>query len=332
MKSLDNRISIIIPAYNADKTIDKCLNSILKQSYQNIEIIIVNDGSTDDTYSICCKYAERYSNLIVIDMKNEGVSKARNTGLMRACGDWILFLDADDYVDSNFCNVIYDANNADLIICSYADVYDKKIVKNTYRKAGYSNSINGVGELIGVSNLAYVWGKFYKKEIIDKHFVSFNESLDYGEDNIFVLTYCKYISSCFVTKNKFYFFTHKQEGSLSKQYVDNIDEFIKLFNNAQSELYERYPSYKTIYYSWNLNETLYYARMKLRNIYRRNSTYKTKKRQETYISVLLRELKDNDFGVTDMCHSKADYVINILLKTKNVKLIRIVSSKIFSMK
>lgn len=329
---MNNKISVIIPAYNAGGTIERCLDSVLKQVYTNLEVIVINDGSTDDTYSICCRYSKKYSRLFLIDKKNEGVSKARNTGLEQAQGDWILFLDSDDYIDSNFCDVIYKSNNADLLICGYADVYDKKIIKNTYSKTGYSENINDIGELIGASNLAYVWGKFYKKEIINKDSVLFNEALDYGEDNLFVLTYCKYIKSCVVDDEKVYFFTHKQGESLSKQFVANIDNYIKLFDGVQSELFELYPTYKAIYYAWNPNSSLHYVRMKLRNIFRRKSIYNTKKMQEAYISVLLDELKGNDFAVTDMCHTKADYIINFLLKTKNKRIIRIVSSRVFGMK
>ena len=96
---IDNpKVSIIIPVFNGEPFLDRCLSSVINQSYNNIEIIIINDGSTDNTQSICESYSKNDPRVIIINKKNEGVSTARNVGLDTAVGDYIYFVDADDYV------------------------------------------------------------------------------------------------------------------------------------------------------------------------------------------------------------------------------------------
>ena len=98
---MDDLISVIIPAYNAEKYMDRCLNSIVKQSYNNLQIIVVNDGSTDNTKKILEKFAEADNRIVVINQKNGGVSQARNNGIYIAKGKYMCFVDSDDYIDIN---------------------------------------------------------------------------------------------------------------------------------------------------------------------------------------------------------------------------------------
>ena len=94
-------ITVIVPAYNAEATIERCINSIIKQTYNNLEVIIVNDGSTDNTQTVCENMAKKDTRINVINKENEKVSKTRNRGIEEATGDYIVFVDSDDYIQNN---------------------------------------------------------------------------------------------------------------------------------------------------------------------------------------------------------------------------------------
>lgn len=117
------KVSIVVPVYNAEKYLDQCLNSLVNQDIENVEIIVINDGSTDSSKSICEKFALNYDRIKFIDKINEGVSVARNVGLDLANGKYITFVDADDYVEKNFCSVLYvkaEEKQSDITICDYS--------------------------------------------------------------------------------------------------------------------------------------------------------------------------------------------------------------------
>lgn len=116
------KVSIIVPVYNAGEYLEVCLDSLVSQDMDEIEIIIINDGSTDISRDICQHYAEKYPYVEMVDKANEGVSVARNVGLDLAKGKYITFVDADDYVEKNYCSAFYNVaekNNCDIVICDY---------------------------------------------------------------------------------------------------------------------------------------------------------------------------------------------------------------------
>ena len=128
------KFSIIIPAYNAENSIQKSIDSILNQTYNNYEIIVVNDGSTDNTINLI----EKNSKIKIINQKNLGVSSARNTGIENAKGDFIAFIDADDYIEKNYLeefNNIIEKYNPDLIICGINESNNSKIFKSFFKNA-----------------------------------------------------------------------------------------------------------------------------------------------------------------------------------------------------
>lgn len=128
-----NLVSIIVPVYNVEKYLKKCLDSIIKQSYRNIEIICVNDGSTDSSLKICEEYQEQDSRIIIITQKNQGLSAARNTGIKNSKGEFIAFIDSDDWVDPQFIELLLKACKDNNILLSFCGVYlyygEKKFIK-----------------------------------------------------------------------------------------------------------------------------------------------------------------------------------------------------------
>lgn len=322
------KFSTIIPVYNAEKTIEACVESIIHE--QDNEIILVNDGSTDRSYEICESLKTKHGkNIVIINQKNKGVSAARNVGMHHATGDYILFVDADDTLQPGFYSVIDKSNYADFVVCRYDEVGGKKLVKHFNRMDGYGNNSEEVGKLIGVSNLAYVWGKFYKRSILSRNNLIFDETLNYGEDNLFVLNYCKFIQSCYVSNDHAYVFTVNQKQSLSKKYVDALEEYYVKFAAVQDKLFDIYPSYKKIFKKWCPNLKLFQTRGKLRNIFCQGTPFQSFQDKHQYITKLYRDPSIKPDHIGFMCHKKVDYISNMLIISRNATVTIVVYSLLY---
>ncbi|MGN1134509.1 MAG: glycosyltransferase family 2 protein [Oscillospiraceae bacterium] len=219
-----SKISVIVPVYNAKNTIDICVNSIVSQSYKDIEVLLIDDGSTDGSGKICDSWAEKDSRIKVVHQQNNGVSSARNAGLKYCNGDYILFVDADDTIPDNALQHFSDyfGSNSDLIIGSYNEVRNnkyKKIIKKSreYDQNKIQQNINEFDKSINT-----LWAKLYKSEIIHQNHIEFNIDLPLGEDHIFNLEYCKYVNKCLVIGDIVYNYTLGGFAS-SLKYYENIN-------------------------------------------------------------------------------------------------------------
>lgn len=194
------KISFITPVYNAERYLTRCIESVLSVMSDEIELILVNDGSTDGSIEICKKYVEKDSRVKFITQKNLGVSAARNAGLKNAKGKYCFFLDADDYLmDKNVVPLINEAErDYDIVgfnhICLYENGFKKE---ELYSKKNEQESSKDFfnRQLLTTHMLHTCWGKLFKKSIIAQHNVIFPVDLKVGEDYIFVLEYCKYIET-----------------------------------------------------------------------------------------------------------------------------------------
>ena len=185
MKSTD-LISIIIPVYNMEKRIEKCLQTVIEQTYQNLEIIIVNDGSTDNSLQLCRGFEKMDNRIHVIDQKNMGVSSARNTALDSISGNYVAFIDSDDYVSYNYIQMLYETllkNNADIVECGAIVVNEvngtsDKIVPRFQLENNRDQIISSFYRNEGVND--YLWNKLFKKELFNGiRFSSFKCSEDF---------------------------------------------------------------------------------------------------------------------------------------------------------
>ena len=128
------KISVIITIYNMEQYLDKCIQSVINQTYKNLEIILINDGSTDKSLNICKKYAISDNRVVLVNKNNEGLVKARISGIKQAVGDYITFVDADDWLDSNaYERVMEVSNNEDMIIYGLLEDYDFRSVQKCNR-------------------------------------------------------------------------------------------------------------------------------------------------------------------------------------------------------
>lgn len=225
-------ISVIIPAYNAAMTIDKCLDSLLAQTYTDYEIIVVNDGSLDYTASII--KAKSCSRIVLINQPNGGVSAARNRGLLEAKGEYISFVDADDYVAREYLEVLSQA----ILECDIVMGRCTEVVNNQYEVRENSSVDIAIDEL--KSNLCryirdgYVcspWFKLFKSSIIKERGIKFNTNVKYGEDFLFVMEYLSNVSSIKLIDNSLYYYV-RWEGTCSTGYRPNITEEYQLLSDA----------------------------------------------------------------------------------------------------
>ena len=174
-------ISIIVPVYKVEKYLEKCLNSIINQTYKNIEIILIDDGSPDNCGKICDEYAKKDNRIIVIHKKNGGLSDARNKGLKKATGDYIMYVDSDDYIKKDSCEELIKVvkkTSADIICYNFNTIDEEgnKLTKNISFSTGNTKKVTELSysesliDNIYRKNIRYEAGsKLYKKSIIEKH-------------------------------------------------------------------------------------------------------------------------------------------------------------------
>ena len=249
-------ISIIVPVYNGKKWIQKCLKSLIRQSYKNCEIIIINDGSTDNTESLCKKFVKLAHNIRYFYIDNSGVSAARNYGIKQAKGDFIVFVDSDDWLPKDALFDLTSAarnEEADFTVSNYYNVsLTKTISVNIFRNETLKkNSINA--STFFRSMFWSPWGKLFKKSIIIENNILFPVDVKCGEDCIFVSKYiscCNKISS---TEKCTYFYNQLSfTDGASQKYSFGI---IKWRHQCSSEVFKALCTFTTHY---SKNDYYYY--------------------------------------------------------------------------
>lgn len=220
------KISFIVPVYNTEKFLKRCIDSIIDQKYQNIEVILINDVSSDKSGQICREYSKLDQRIKVIEKNSQqGVSAARNDGIKRATGDYIAFIDSDDfYINDNFLNeFVYKMqhSNADFFIFDYKEFYelDNKYIKhNTINKADVSGK-QGVDALVSILSLNmaynwYVWVYFIKKDLIINNNLFFEENR-YYEDILWSPNIFFHAKEVEYINNYIYVYRRQREGSIT---------------------------------------------------------------------------------------------------------------------
>lgn len=252
---MDLCFSIIIPIYNSEKFLSTCLDSILKQDMDSFEIICINDGSTDNSQIILEEYAKKSSRIKILQQENKGVSSARNAGIKQANGDYILFLDSDDYYYNNhiltdFFNILYE-QDYDCIYFPGGCITDQWSGKENYETKVYDNAWYCLEEHCNKPKILIfgcVYTQCYRRKIILENNLQFNENLCYGEDRLFTIRFFAVAYKTYVYSQPCYcYVTH--EGSLMtdnqntrKKIQDAFLVVEVLYNNIQRNTieYNRY--------------------------------------------------------------------------------------------
>ena len=217
-------ITIIIPVYNAEDFLDKCINSILKQSYQDIEILLIDDGSTDRSSEICVNLQKKDGRLKLFNQKNSGVSSARNIALKKAAGKYISFVDADDYIEPDFCKKMIEAikcNNADIAFCGINLVYKNKCnnIQGSNNDSGKISTIKKEEfEYYGYKERRSVWAAIYKADVLRN--VSFPEDIAVGEDAVFLAKAIQKASKINYYDMTLYNYTVREESAYNGRFSE----------------------------------------------------------------------------------------------------------------
>ena len=219
-------LSVIIPAYNVEKYIEQCINSVLNQYLKNIEIIVIDDGSKDKTSDICLKISENNKNIIYKKVQNGGCSVARNLGISMAKGKYIAFLDSDDWVDSDmYINMIEEAekNQADIVICGFKKLDENKNLLSTVKIPKRNNK----NEYIDCTTewFASPCNKIYKRDLLEKNNIRFLLNIYTGEDMFFNFISFFY-SKNIISLDEPYYNYFMNQNSVSNNYKNRTDIYI----------------------------------------------------------------------------------------------------------
>lgn len=221
-------ISIIVPVYKAETTLRRCIDSLLNQSYKNIEIVIVDDGSPDKCPVVCDEYAACDGRVSVFHISNGGVSNARNVGIGYSKGDYLCFVDSDDYVDSSYIQNFMDGllDKTDLVFQGINEVRDNdEIVRKVPSDAlyDYEEILNGISDINKHSMFGYVCNKLYRRDIIVGHHLAFRTDISISEDRIFALQYMAYVKEMrTISKSAYYYVLQSTGLTLRKRSYDEI--------------------------------------------------------------------------------------------------------------
>lgn len=224
---MNSLVSIILPAFNVGKYIGTCLDSVVHQSYSNIEVIIVDDGSNDNTALICKKYVQCDQRVRYFFQENQGSGPARNRGLKEASGEYVMFVDPDDWVSTDIVSFLLNRisnTGADLVCCSFTDVIYKdgvelrRIIRNSKAEClvGEWNCRANYSRLLAAEVLAPPTRKLFKMEIIRKHDITF-PALRRSQDIPFNYRYFSHVRKCEVLPDSLYFYrVAEQDGYVTK--------------------------------------------------------------------------------------------------------------------
>lgn len=230
-------LSIIVPVYNAELCLERCIGTILNQNYTDFNVILVNDGSVDNSSAICKEFLLRDDRVIYIEQINKGVSKTRNIGIEIADSKYIMFVDSDDFLEADIIDKMMQwTNEYDFVMCGYA-IYDgiHKCVTQKHNCKQFSGNIESFADdILSYLNPPFILGpcfKIFNANVVRKNDIRFPENLSYGEDAIFVLEYLKHIRTVKCINNIGYFYRKMESESLSSRFRSDKLEINNRINN-----------------------------------------------------------------------------------------------------
>lgn len=260
---METKVSIIIAAYNIENYIERCLESVVNQTFKYLEIIVVNDGSTDNTLKKIEKFKNNDERIIIVNKKNRGLIEARKSGFKVASGEYILFIDGDDWLDTKAIETLYKIaknDNYDIIQYGYLIAFENGTFKNGFNYKEEKNFINDefLDVLLKGKINHMIWCKFIKREYIQKNNITFPSNVSFGEDLAFSVSLAVNNPNIYVIKDWLYYY-YKRNTSLMNNIspkmleIYDVTMFIKkiLINNGVFEKYIEefeYMAYMQNYY------------------------------------------------------------------------------------
>ncbi len=307
-------VSIIIPIYNAELYIAGCLESVIGQSYKQLELILVDDGSRDRSGEICDEYSAKYDFIKTIHIENGGVSRARNIGMQHVTGDYLSFIDSDDTIEPTFIENFVAAIESDIFIyiqgCSIID-RDKKVQKQTYSCTG----IQGIDTIFRENNLCgqgYAWAKFYYVPLLRSANLEFDTSIKFSEDLLFILNCLLYADRIKYLPESGYNYFLREGNASSKSY--SVESELRCLLKYKSYIQEISSKYGVDLFSiGKVGEifTMLFSRV-------RNSMYGDRSFSKSDRISILRQFGDADLTIL----KRYQYISNVVVRIGNGLLFR----------
>ena len=239
------KVSVIVPVYKAEAYLHRCVDSILAQTLTDFEILLIDDGSPDKSGDICDEYAKKDSRIRVFHKDNSGVSSARNVGLDNAKGEYILFVDSDDWIDVDHLNN-YINHKADIVFQGYKKINSiNQIINETKCNLEESSNSSRIGEIIDrlifkYQIFGFTWSKIFKRKIINENNIRFKNGISIKEDELFTIEYCMHINSIKVLSTTSYNYFYNINSLSQRKYI-NPNELLKISN----EIFKAYNKLTT---------------------------------------------------------------------------------------
>ncbi|MDD2591847.1 MAG: glycosyltransferase [Erysipelotrichaceae bacterium] len=277
------KVSIVVPVYNVEQYLSRCLESLVNQTLQNIEILVINDSSPDNSQVIIDDYAKKYPNMIKSFIKpNGGISSVRNFGIKHATGEYIAFVDSDDYVEHDMFEIMYNAaiiNNANVVISDFYFTYpDKEIIYNEFP---YNDSKSMIINLFAV-----LWNKLYKKEYLDKLNIGFMEGYRF-EDVSFLMKMAVYHERFhFVAKPLIHYVQRQDSITASHNY--QVKDIVFILNDILAFYKER-----GYYHTYQSELEYFFIRFTLGQPFRSCSKITDQEDRKYSLDLLWKTLNDN---------------------------------------
>ena len=246
MENREPKVSIIVPVYNVEKYLERCINSLINQTFRDIEIIAINDGSTDSSLNILKELEKKDHRIKVIDRKNLGVSSCRNKGIEISKGKYIVFVDSDDWIDLNMIERMHNnavENNSDIVMCSYMRefinhskekifnlpeevIYEKEEIKNKLHRNLFGPIDEELGNPEGLDSLGTIWSKLYKAQVIKDNDIKFIDLdiIGSNEDSLFNIHTFKYTERITFINQPLYHYWRGNPNSVTSRYNPKLKE------------------------------------------------------------------------------------------------------------
>lgn len=261
-----SKFSIIVPVYNVEKYINRCIDSILYQTIDDFEVILVDDGSSDKSGIICDYYETIDDRVKVIHKKNGGVSSARNAGLDLCQGKYVVFVDSDDYISKDYLQKLYNPN-VDMVLCNikYKNINSDKFYILDNEEYGIFNvEENILNQIIKSKYFCTVYCKLFRKNIIEDYNIRFIEDLSLGEDTVFVVDYIMQIRNLEIKSDVIYNYITYNSDRLSmfkENSIYNLEKCDKYIQDKLSKIYkidksEAFNTRKWNKYEWAIFQTI----------------------------------------------------------------------------
>ena len=315
------KFSIIIPVYNTEKYLEKCISSVINQKYKNFEVILIDDGSKDNSGAICDEYAKKDNKVKVIHQINAGVSTARNVGIKNAKGKYIIFLDSDDSLNGESLtrlNGIIEKNEE--IDCILYNV-DGEFKDGMYKEEKLKSLIV---QLIITEKINPPWNKVYKRNIIEENNIVFDKNIQIGEDLLFSITYLSYANNICILNEELYNYTVDNSNSLTRKYKENKYKQLMYVDDEIRKYLQTFQSKKIL-------ECEKYIRLKnifscFMDLAHPNCNY-TKEQKKIFIK---KVKKDNKIIIKELGIKL--YLISMIYISLPVKFILVISARTFKKK